>query len=60
MTNHEKYFGTANLAALSTIEPYADALTGAQMIRVTHEGREVAVVKARRFGVWLKMEADHD
>lgn len=60
MTNHEKYFGTADLAALSTIEPYADALSGAQMIRVTHEGREVAVVKARYFGVWLKMEDDHE
>jgi len=22
--------------------------------------REVAVLKARHFGVWLKMEADHD
>lgn len=60
MTNHEKYFGTADLAASSTIEPYADALTGAQMIRVAHGGREVAAVKARHFGVWLKMEADHD
>ncbi len=60
MTNHEKYFGTADLAALSTIEPYVDALTRAQMIRVTHGGREVAVLKARHFGVWLKMEADYD
>lgn len=60
MTNYEKYFGTADLAALSTIEPYVDALTRAQMIRVTHGGREVAVVKARYFGVWLKMEVDHD
>lgn len=58
-TVYDKYFGAPDLAALSTIEPYADALTGAQMIRVTHEGREVAVVKARHFGVWLKMEADH-
>ena len=59
MTNYEKYFGTPELAALSTIEPYVDALTCAQMIRVTHEGREVAVLKARHFGVWLKMEANH-
>lgn len=60
MTNHETYFGTADLAALSTIEPYVDALTRAQMIRVTHGGREVAVLKARHLGVWLKQEADHD
>lgn len=59
MTNYEKYFGASDLAASSTIEPYADALTRAQMIRVTHGGREVAVIKARHFGVWLKMEADH-
>lgn len=59
MTNHETYFGTADRAASSTIEPYVDALTRAQMIRVTHGGREVAVIKARHFGVWLKMEADH-
>ena len=60
MTNYEKYFGTPDIAASSTIEPYVDALTRAQMIRVTHGGREVAVLKARHFGVWLKMEADHD
>ena len=59
-TNYEKYFGTPDLAALSTIEPYADALTGAQMIRVTHGGREAVVIKARYFGVWLKMEAEDD
>ena len=59
MTNWEKYFGTPDIAALSTIEPYVDALTRAQMIRVTHEGRDVVVIKARYFGVWLKREADH-
>lgn len=59
MTNYEKYFGTPELAALSTIEPYVDAMTRAQMIRVTHGGREVAVLKARHFGVWLKMEAEN-
>ena len=36
MTNHEKYFGTADLAASSTIEPYVDAMTRVQMVRVTH------------------------
>lgn len=60
MTNYEKYFCAPDLAALSTIEPYADALTGAQMIRVTHEGREAVVLKARYFVVWLKEEADHE
>lgn len=58
-SNYETYFGTPERAALSTIEPYADALTRAQMICVTHEGCEVAVVKARHLGVWLEMEADH-
>lgn len=35
MTNYDKCFGTPERAALSTIDPYADALTGAQMIRGT-------------------------
>lgn len=60
MTNYERYLSTPDLAALSTIEPYVDALNGAQMIRVTHEGRIVAVLKARHFGVWLKMEAGNE
>ena len=60
MTNYEKYFGTVDLAALSTIDPYVDALTRAQMIRVTHGGREVAVLKARHFGVWLKQKDGHE
>ena len=54
MTNWRKYFGTVGRAALTTVEPYVDAMTGAQMIRLTQEGREVMVLKARYFGVWLK------
>lgn len=59
MTNWEKYFGTPELAALTTVEPHADRQRG-QWIAVYHRGELVANVKARYYGIWLESEADHE
>ena len=58
MTNYEKYFGTPERAAEMEVERYVDALTRINMVSVIRLCKPVAVVKARYFGVWLKMEAE--
>jgi len=57
-TNHQAFFGTPELAASTAVEHYVDALTKAQMVRVTHAERTVAVLKSRYYGVWLKRRVD--
>lgn len=58
MTNWEKYFGTPDRAASTTVEPYEDA-DCSKWVCVYNRGEYVGRVRWSDYDVWLESEADH-
>lgn len=55
-TNHERYLGTPELAAATTVEPQRNE-DGSRWVVVWHDGAVVGAVKERYYLAWLKQEA---
>lgn len=52
MTNWEKYFGSPDKARKTMVQWYGERIS------VEHKGYEVADMPKRKYGSWLKSEAE--
>ena len=57
MTNWEKYFGTPERTALTTVERCSSGVT--EVVTVYHRVRIIETMLARYYGDWLDSEGDN-